>query len=114
MKTTQRVLVLGVAAMVLAGGAIGLRASDTASKKSQTKRVPGCYVDKDLNGKCDKAQSEGGSCSKFHARPLTDAEKKKLEEMKKKAGAAGDKATTLITCPGQGLCMACGLCSGKV
>ncbi len=107
MKTTTKVLGLAVAAAVIGGAAMVAQAGD---KKSNV-RVPGCYVDKDLNGKCDKSQAEGGECPKFHARPLTPTEKKQLEEMKKKAGATGDKKT-LITCPGQGLCMACGLCNG--
>jgi hypothetical protein len=106
MRTTQKVLGLTVVAAILGG--VAVMAKDSGRTGS---RVPGCYVDKDLNGKCDKAQSEGGECPKFHARPLTPAEKKQLEEMKKKAGATGDKKT-LITCPGQGLCMACGLCNG--
>ncbi|MFA5203536.1 MAG: hypothetical protein WC708_03945 [Lentisphaeria bacterium] len=109
MKTWPKMWMAGVAALLLAAGAVCLHAEDATPKKPA--RVPYCYVDKDLNGKCDRSHLEGGNCPQFHARALTDKEKKKLEQRQKKAPAGDPK--TMNGCPGQGLCLTCGLCAGR-
>ena len=105
MKVNQKILGLTVVAMML-GGLVGVAEdAGTAKDAKPVKKLPRCFVDKNGNGKCDKSVADGGKCKANHVKPVagavapTDSTKK-----------AGDK-TSFITCPGQGLCLACGLCN---
>jgi len=109
MKMSHKILGLAVAVLML-GGLSGI-AEEGAVKDQKSGKLPRCFVDKNGNGKCDKSVNDGGKCKKNHVKPLTDKDGKILPaDGVKKDGAK----TSFITCPGQGLCLACGLCmAGK-
>lgn len=105
MKTSHTILGMAVAVLMLGG--IASRAEDGMATDAKPVKLPRCFVDKNGNGKCDKSVADGGKCKKNHVKPLTDKDGKVLPaDGTKKDG----NKTSLITCPGQGLCLACGLC----
>ena len=110
MKMSKKVLGLAVAVLMLGGAAVQAEKAEKA--ETGGKKLPKCFVDKNGNGKCDKSVNDGGKCKKNHVKPAANKDGAVTPaDAAKKAG--GDK-TTFITCPGQGLCLACGLCTQKV
>ena len=105
MKTSHQILGMAVAALRL-GGFSGL-AADVVAKDKKPVRLPRCFVDKDGNGKCDKSVADGGKCKKNHGRQVAEQN----GTVAPAAGTTGGAKTSFITCPGQGLCVVCGLCS---